>query len=283
MICLENTSSGDSANEGGKELLPLPESSKPWLANARLQTHVEVLWRTLIADTWEGQHPAPIKAGFAFANTVIAQMQLLCSKIHSSAVQAKNDHSKSASSPLPDEESEPDATLEKLYRAYEIFAESEFERFTRVQDIRAVAEDGIVNTLSSADPLVAKLPPEKVSKTLTQFLPVFDIFSDMLQHSADIHGIILWTRRFGQFMPGRKLFRTSPYPFLGSGPKSHDAGDSVCILAGGSVPYLLRKVGDQGGNRYTFIGEAYVHGMMHGEANYIMALEDQSLTDIILV
>jgi hypothetical protein len=95
--------------------------------------------------------------------------------------------------------------------------------------------------------------------------------------------ITLWSRRFARFMPGRKLFRTSPYPFLGSGTKIHDVGDSVCILAGGNVPCLPRKIGDQDSNRYTFLGEAYVHEMMHGEAKYIMELEEECLKDIILV
>jgi hypothetical protein len=40
-----------------------------------------------------------------------------------------------------------------------------------------------------------------------------------------------------------------------------EAGDVVCVLLGGSVPYILRPVDDY----YILIGEAYVHGIMDGE------------------
>lgn len=67
-------------------------------------------------------------------------------------------------------------------------------------------------------------------------------------------------------------------------PKSAKRGDIVCILLGCSVPVVLRPVeqgsgnGDHGGNEngcqseedqgkdYYFVGEAYVHGIMDGEA-----------------
>jgi hypothetical protein len=38
-------------------------------------------------------------------------------------------------------------------------------------------------------------------------------------------------------------------------------GDIVCVLLGGSVPYILRPKDDY----YILIGEAYVHGIMDGE------------------
>ncbi|MCJ1254829.1 hypothetical protein MMC24_002645 [Lignoscripta atroalba] len=48
---------------------------------------------------------------------------------------------------------------------------------------------------------------------------------------------------------------------MGTGMKSMEYGDLVCILSGGRVPYLVRK----SGQHYRFVGEAYVHGLMHGE------------------
>jgi hypothetical protein len=44
-------------------------------------------------------------------------------------------------------------------------------------------------------------------------------------------------------------------------------GDSVCILNGAWVPHVLRKVDDRDGTVYKFIGDAYVHGLMYGEAD----------------
>jgi hypothetical protein len=43
---------------------------------------------------------------------------------------------------------------------------------------------------------------------------------------------------------------------LGIGPPSVSVGDSVCILLGGQVPFIVRDE--------TLIGECYVHGMMDG-------------------
>jgi hypothetical protein len=41
-----------------------------------------------------------------------------------------------------------------------------------------------------------------------------------------------------------------------------EAGDVVVILNGGQLPFILREVN----NHYILIGEAYVHGIMDGEA-----------------
>ncbi|CAO2655010.1 Nn.00g117430.m01.CDS01 [Neocucurbitaria sp. VM-36] len=41
-------------------------------------------------------------------------------------------------------------------------------------------------------------------------------------------------------------------------------GDTVVALGGGPTPYVLRQV--PGGTEYTYVGDAYIHGMMDGEA-----------------
>jgi hypothetical protein len=52
------------------------------------------------------------------------------------------------------------------------------------------------------------------------------------------------------------------------------------VLAGGKVPYLLRTVGDEQENRFQFVGQAYVHGIMHGEA---VKAEDGVFPETVLV
>lgn len=44
------------------------------------------------------------------------------------------------------------------------------------------------------------------------------------------------------------------------------AGDLVAILFGLHVPYILKPLSDRPEDGYEFIGEAYVHGAMNGEA-----------------
>ncbi|KAJ3578503.1 hypothetical protein NPX13_g2063 [Xylaria arbuscula] len=54
-----------------------------------------------------------------------------------------------------------------------------------------------------------------------------------------------------------------PEPKYGLAPQGCKVSDVVCILLGCSVPVVLSKDREQ---RYKVVGEAYVHGMMDGEA-----------------
>jgi hypothetical protein len=56
------------------------------------------------------------------------------------------------------------------------------------------------------------------------------------------------------------LFRTSK-GWIGIGPATLAAGDEVWVFYGGRMPFIMRS-----GSTYEMIGEAYVHGIMHGEA-----------------
>ena len=67
----------------------------------------------------------------------------------------------------------------------------------------------------------------------------------------------------------RRLMVTAERNTLGLVPAKAKKKDLICILAGLSVPVVLRKVdGDKlkGEFSYKLIGECYVHGMMDGEA-----------------
>ncbi|EKG21901.1 Heterokaryon incompatibility [Macrophomina phaseolina MS6] len=50
--------------------------------------------------------------------------------------------------------------------------------------------------------------------------------------------------------------------FMGIGPPCMREGDVVSILSGGIVPFLLRPRGEY----YKLVGEAYIYGIMNGEA-----------------
>ncbi|KAL9582631.1 MAG: hypothetical protein Q9212_003178 [Teloschistes hypoglaucus] len=53
---------------------------------------------------------------------------------------------------------------------------------------------------------------------------------------------------------------------LGLAPRMTRTGDLVCLLHGGHVPFVLRRE-DKRKGCYRFMGEAYVHGFMKGEAS----------------
>jgi hypothetical protein len=77
----------------------------------------------------------------------------------------------------------------------------------------------------------------------------------------------------------RRLFRTSE-DHMGLGPESMETGDPVCIISGARTPFVIRKYSEGGDKEYRLVGEAYVHGMMQGEA---LKQADYKWEDICLI
>ncbi|KAM0268902.1 hypothetical protein ACHAQH_009862, partial [Verticillium albo-atrum] len=63
-------------------------------------------------------------------------------------------------------------------------------------------------------------------------------------------------------LSGKRPFLTEN-GFLGMCPDGAQAGDVVVVLTGSRIPHVLRPV--QGGERFSFVGEAYCDGIMYGE------------------
>jgi hypothetical protein len=59
-----------------------------------------------------------------------------------------------------------------------------------------------------------------------------------------------------------RSFFTTKKGYMGIGPNVLEIGDIVCVLFGGDVPYILRPKDGY----YQLVGDAYVHGIMEGEA-----------------
>jgi hypothetical protein len=62
------------------------------------------------------------------------------------------------------------------------------------------------------------------------------------------------------FIEGRRLVKTRG-GYLGLGPGGTGLGDVVALVNGGQLPLILRA----SGSHWELMGDAYVHGMMHGE------------------
>jgi hypothetical protein len=60
----------------------------------------------------------------------------------------------------------------------------------------------------------------------------------------------------------KRSFLTTERGYMGLGPSRTQAGDLVCILKGALVPFVVRIAQN---DSFTFLGEAYVHGIMNGE------------------
>ncbi|GAB1317001.1 Heterokaryon incompatibility domain-containing protein [Madurella fahalii] len=69
----------------------------------------------------------------------------------------------------------------------------------------------------------------------------------------------------GRVMLYRCLFQTREQ-WIGVCSEICKAGDEVWLLEGGAVPYVLRRMDEaEGGEKFQFFGECYVHGAMNGE------------------
>jgi hypothetical protein len=64
---------------------------------------------------------------------------------------------------------------------------------------------------------------------------------------------------------------------MGQMPQNAKIGDLICVLYGGSVPYVLRPCGN---GQYTYVGDCFVYGLMDGEA---LDMEDIKTKEFALV
>lgn len=78
---------------------------------------------------------------------------------------------------------------------------------------------------------------------------------------------------------GKVLFKTDR-DFIGLTEQGCVVGDIVCIFLGGPVPFVIRT---QPGGTYHLHGEAYVHGVMDGEALQQLARTHETFEDMKIV
>jgi hypothetical protein len=71
-----------------------------------------------------------------------------------------------------------------------------------------------------------------------------------------------YERKLGKSI-GRRMFMTEKGHF-GLAPKATQPSDRVCLIRGGSTPYILRRTANS--NEYYLMGECSLHGHMAGEA-----------------
>ena len=70
--------------------------------------------------------------------------------------------------------------------------------------------------------------------------------------------------------------------YFGLVPEDTLVGDSVILVDGAAVPFIVRGKGDDEKDSHltTLVGECYVHGIMHGEA---LGFEDIEKGDVAFV
>jgi hypothetical protein len=68
---------------------------------------------------------------------------------------------------------------------------------------------------------------------------------------------------------------------MGLVPEATRVGDSVAILLGGQMLYILRHSGAEAG-RFRLVSEGYIHIMMDGEAMELVESNECSIKKIVM-
>lgn len=85
----------------------------------------------------------------------------------------------------------------------------------------------------------------------------------VMQETAVNGDAKLFARQASQSCNERRFFFTQK-GYLGLGCYTMKPGDLCCILYSSQIPFIIRPTAEKG--RYQFVGEAFCHGFMRGEA-----------------
>ena len=186
----------------------------------------EALWRTLVTDTFNDQHPAPVEVALRFRDFFLMQLQITVW----AAEKARN---------TKDPKVNDFIRLLMATRA-------------ALRDLAQMDPSGVLSDLDQMDARLTILQKQRILRG-----PYPKDFNDILDGYFEyLHGG--WDQVYG----GRRLFRTSK-KYLGLGAQSLRVGDTIWITPNARVPLLLRNMPC---GHFQFVSEAYVHGIMHGEA-----------------
>ncbi|KAH0559693.1 hypothetical protein GP486_003790 [Trichoglossum hirsutum] len=194
-------------------------------------TPIEAFWKTLIKDTFHGQ-PAGKEARRSFALFIALRVWELKEALEN--LRDTIEYSEPKPGPL-DPLSVDFAQLSNVYD----------QTKAAISVLSTKGMDGVIPDWKAIEHLIeigqGEASPEKDD---------LDRDSDHIAES------------FRVAYNGRRLFSTEGN-YLGIAAQSLQKGDTIWVLAGAAVPVVLRPLPN--GN-WKLVGEAYVHGIMNGEA-----------------
>ncbi|KAK5652674.1 hypothetical protein OQA88_10268 [Cercophora sp. LCS_1] len=212
-----------------------------------MATKIDALWRTITANTMEGIHPAPQHWQSAFSDWICLQV-----------CQAMDKFTASGKSEVAE------AELEAVCGALDLLKVDEKGGYAECAHLEVMG--GVYDQMARRGGWGVEVPTTGAG---TRIVPDSVRLRDVaLRISGRKEGVVWDNGRVERFMnqadfvtDHRRAFSTAD-GYLGIGPASLEEGDGLFILAGADYPFVLREI--DGG--YEVIGEAYVHGIMHGEA-----------------
>ncbi|CAF9935801.1 MAG: hypothetical protein HETSPECPRED_009903 [Heterodermia speciosa] len=87
-----------------------------------------------------------------------------------------------------------------------------------------------------------------------------------MQHSQEQRATQVVSSILESIGSRRFFISSNQHRWMGLAPFTAQDGDQVAVLGGLIVPCIIRRHGDPEKNEWTYVGEAYVHGAMNGEA-----------------
>lgn len=215
------------------------------LTKSTIPAAAEALWRTLIADVAGEKHPAPASLGASF-NQWITYLVIRALDTASRASAHAADQFPDGESPL-DPTLTSDAVRDFISSGEHITSLRTAPPEYRYSDVHAAVVDFIA-AWNGAIPLRELLDATRMAVTAGD--------KSRLEVTHKFAGTFLW------MCSARRVFSTEQGD-LGIAHEGARVGDEVVVVPGAAVPFVVREVED---GAYALIGEAFVHGVMGGEA-----------------
>lgn len=195
------------------------------------QDRAEVFWRTLIADQAQDRYPAPASVAGAFYEHML---------MHNSMVVLKS------------EAADHKSKLDRLGPLDQLAASSTAAAETVPSLLRILERRDVYAKIQALQDSNDALTPDQEHYLRQTSREVLALESRSLPFS----------RQLGTMFASKRLIATIR-GYVGAVPISTRPGDLVSLLPGARVPFILRARSD---GRFRLVGEAYVHGIMQGEA-----------------
>lgn len=241
----------------------------------RWQSPFESLWRTLLLDSYGDKHPAPMECNDLFIT--IFQQAITSAQLHVAYCLK-----------YPQQLSSLQAAAKQSTRT-----ETGGQYSDRFFDVESVKEQlGLMYT--ALQEMLGNLPSTESGLLFPPEYLEFDRRRKEAESESDEHEIIAnFHNEIGRKVAtpnsevdfrvtavksGRSLFTTNE-GHLGIGENGLEPGDEVWVLAGGNVPFLMRRTLRPG--EFRFVGEAYIHGIMHGESVANISVDEIQIITLI--
>jgi hypothetical protein len=236
----------------------------------KYQHRFEVLWRTLLTDCFHGKHPAPAECGAAVqaeVESIVAGRMMvaaICLLQQTPTWALFRDKAADICGIVEDSTDWESAKsqLSKDYAAWQI-----------LQGHYPDDNDNIIYPPEFST-FMKRLEASRINGTDFQCASGF--LGEMVARRESLKLVSLSAEINAKITihNSGKLF-TTVQGHLGNGHRSMKAGDEVWLIAGFPIPLILRRNND---GKYRLVGDAYVHGIMHGEAVPLPCLELETVT-----